>query len=49
MFCVGGTALFFESVRFLRGGFGNILFFFAFTALIVVPMETGNMSTDVFG
>jgi hypothetical protein len=36
-------------VRFLRGGFGNILFFFAFTALIVVPMETGNMSTDVFG
>ena len=49
MFCVSGTAVFFESVRFLRGGFGNILFFFAFTALIVVPMETGNMSTDVFG
>jgi hypothetical protein len=49
MFCVGGTAVFFESVRFLRGGFGNILFFFAFTTLIVVPMETGNMSMDVFG
>jgi hypothetical protein len=49
MFFVGGTALFFESVKLLRGGFGNILFFFAYTAFIVVPMETGLMSTDVFG
>jgi hypothetical protein len=49
MFFVGGTALFFESVKLLRGGFGNILFFFAYTAFIVVPMETGLMPTDVFG
>ena len=49
MFFVGGTALFFESVKLLRGGFGNILFFFAYSAFIVVPMETGLMSTDVFG
>ena len=49
MFFVGGTALLFESVKFLRGGVGNILFFFAYTAFIVVPMETGMMSTDVFG
>ncbi len=49
MFFVGGTALFFESVKLLRGGFGNILFFFAYSAFIVLPMETGIMSTDVFG
>jgi hypothetical protein len=49
MFFVGGIALFFESVKFLRGGFGNVLFFFAYSALIVLPMETGIMSTDVFG
>jgi hypothetical protein len=49
MFFIGGIALFFESVKLLRGGFGNILFIFAYTALIAVPMETGIMSTDVFG
>lgn len=49
MFFVGGIALFFESVKLLRGGFGNILFFFAYSAFIIVPMETGIMSTDVFG
>jgi hypothetical protein len=49
MFFVGGTALFFESVKLLRGGFGNVLFFFAYSALILLPMETGMMSTDVFG
>jgi len=49
MFFVGGTALFFESVKLLRGGFGNVLYFFAFSALIVLPMETGILSADVFG
>ena len=49
MFFVGGTAVFFESVTLLRGGFGNVLYFFAFTAVIVVPMQTGIMATDVFG
>jgi hypothetical protein len=49
MFFISGTAVFFESVKFLRGGFGNILFFFAYTALIVVPMETHLPATDVFG
>jgi hypothetical protein len=49
MFFVSGLAVFFESVRFLRGGFGNILYFFVFTALIVLPMEAGLTTLDVFG
>lgn len=49
MFFISGTAVLLESVTFLRGGFGNILFFFAYTALIVVPMETHVPATDVFG
>jgi hypothetical protein len=49
MFFVAGTAVFFEAVKFLRGGFGNLLFFFVYSALFVVPMETGIMATDVFG
>ncbi len=49
MFFVAGLAVFFESVKLLRGGFGNVLFFFAFSALIVVPMETDLRFTDVFG
>ena len=35
MFFVGGTAVFFESVTLLRGGFGNVFYFFAFTADLV--------------
>ncbi|HXX63650.1 MAG TPA: hypothetical protein VEO56_07600 [Bacteroidota bacterium] len=49
LFFIAGAAVFFESVRLLRGGFGNVLFFFAYSAIIVVPMETGLISTDVFG
>lgn len=49
VFFIAGTAVFFESVRLLRGGFGNVLFFFTYTAFIVLPMETGMMSTDVLG
>lgn len=49
LFFIAGAAVFFESVRLLRGGFGNVLFFFAYLAIIVVPRGTGLMSTDVFG
>ena len=49
MFFIAGLAVFFESVKLLRGGFGNVLFIFTFSALFLVPMETGFMSTDVFG
>jgi hypothetical protein len=49
MFFIAGLAVFFESVKLLRGGFGNVLYFFTFTAIVVVPMETGMLSTDMFG
>ncbi len=49
MFFTAGLAVFFESVKLLRGGFGNILFFFLFSALIVIPMESRIEATDVFG
>ncbi|HTY59652.1 MAG TPA: hypothetical protein VMF59_12595 [Bacteroidota bacterium] len=49
MFFVAGLAVFFESVKLLRGGFGNILYFFVFSALIVLPMEADLSTLDVFG
>ncbi len=49
MLFVAALAVFFESVPGLRHGFGNIVYFFAWTALVVVPMETGRLSADVLG
>lgn len=36
----GAVALFFEMVPLLRGGFGNVAWFFVWIAGIIVPMET---------
>ena len=49
MLFIAALAVFFESVPWLRHGFGNIVYFFAWTALVVVPMETGLQSADVLG
>jgi len=49
MFLTGGLAVLFECVWFLRGVFGNILYFFLFTLLLVLPMETGYPALDVYG
>lgn len=49
MLFIAALAVFFESVPWLRRGFGNIVYFFAWTALVVVPMETGLQSADVLG
>jgi hypothetical protein len=49
MLFVAALAVFFESVPWLRHGFGNIVYFFAWTALVVVPMQTGLLSADVLG
>jgi len=49
MFFTGAAAVLFECVWFLRGVFGVIVYFFLFTALVVVPMETGSMAYDVYG
>jgi hypothetical protein len=37
---VSALAVLFENVRFLRGSFGNVLYFFAWTALIPIGAET---------
>lgn len=49
MLFIAALAVFFESVPWLRHGFGNIVYFFAWTALVVVPLETGLLSADVLG
>jgi len=36
---VAGVAVLFEAISFLRGGFGNVVYFFVWTALIVVSMS----------
>jgi hypothetical protein len=42
-------AVFFESTPGLRGGFGNVAFFFVWTLLLVLPLATGSLLTDVTG
>ena len=49
MFLTGALAVLFECVWFLRGVLGNILYFFLFTLLLVLPMETGIPALDVYG
>lgn len=49
MLFVAALAVFFESVPGLRHGFGNIVYFFVWMALVIVPMETGRLSADVLG
>jgi hypothetical protein len=46
---VAATAVLFESVRWLSGGFGNILFFFAFTILMSVPLANDLQNFDPVG
>jgi len=38
---VAALAVFFESVRILSGGFGNVVYFFLIEALLVVPLVGG--------
>lgn len=56
MAVVGGTALFFESVPFLKGGFGNVAYFFLWIMVlsfsIVSGFDDGTLlqpSNDLFG
>lgn len=49
MLFIAALAVFFESVPWLRHGFGNIVYFFVWTALAVVPLQTGLLSADVLG
>jgi len=49
MFLTGALAVLFECVGLLRGVFGNILYIFVFSALLMLPMETGSRALDVYG
>ncbi len=49
MMFTAAMAVFFESTPGLRGGFGNVVFFIIWTAMIVVPMQTESLRTDVTG
>jgi hypothetical protein len=46
---VAATAVLFESVRWLSGGLGNILFFFSFVMLMSIPMANGVRELDPVG
>ncbi|HTR98646.1 MAG TPA: hypothetical protein VML00_02780, partial [Bacteroidota bacterium] len=49
MFFTGALAVLFECVGLFRGVFGNILYVFLFSALVMLPMETGSRALDVYG
>ncbi len=46
---VAAAAVFFESVRWLAGGFGNVAFFFAWCALLTFAMASGRPWLDPLG
>jgi hypothetical protein len=49
MAALAAWAVFFETVPGLRGGFGNVVWFFLWGALLAVPMETHQPWADMAG
>jgi ABC-type Na+ efflux pump permease subunit len=49
MVVVAAIAVLFETIPFLRGGFGNVAYFFVWTALLSVPLAVGRHSSDLIG
>jgi hypothetical protein len=49
MAMTAAMALFFETFRFLRGGFGNVLWFFLWTFGLTLPLVTRNPQLDPTG
>jgi len=49
MLFVAALAVAFECISWLRDGLGNVVYFFCWTALVVVSMESGRPSADVLG
>lgn len=49
MAVVAAVAVFFETVPFLRGGFGNVAYFFLWTAGLSIPLATGKHASDLMG
>ncbi len=49
MALVAALALFFETVSWLKGDFGNLLYFFVFTFLLIAGLMSGQPWLDVIG
>jgi hypothetical protein len=49
MVVVAAVAVLFETIPFLRGGFGNVAYFFVWTALLSVPLAVGKHASDLVG
>jgi hypothetical protein len=49
MVVVAAVAVLFETIPFLRGGFGNVAYFLVWTALLSVPLAVGRHSSDLIG
>ena len=49
MVVVAAVAVLFETIPFLRGGFGNVAYFFVWTALLSVPLAIGRHASDLIG
>jgi hypothetical protein len=49
LFVIAAIAVFFETVPFLRGGFGNVTYFFLWTALLSTPVATQKHTLDLVG
>jgi hypothetical protein len=49
MAVIAALALVFETIPFLRGGFGNVAYFFLWTAILSVPIATNSSIYDLSG
>jgi hypothetical protein len=49
MAVTAAIAVFFETIPFLRGGFGNVAYFFLWIAGLSVPLATGKHAFDLMG
>jgi hypothetical protein len=49
MAVTAAVAVFFETIPFLRGGFGNVAYFFLWIAGLSIPLATGRHAFDLMG
>ena len=49
MAVIAALAIVFETIPFLRGGFGNIAYFFLWTAILTAPIFTKSLMCDLSG
>ena len=49
MAVIAALAVTFETIPFLRGGFGNVAYFFLWTAMLATPVATRTLTFDLSG